>query len=93
MDNREGCQEQGARKDGRHARRASRICPILGIRVTYYLFAPQGSGEAESLTPLKRRTTSTRSAPRRRSQTHFCLTWGIHTGSAVSLTARPERIS
>ncbi len=34
------------------------ICRIPGIRVTYYLFAPQGSGEAESLTPLKRRTTS-----------------------------------
>ena len=34
------------------------ICQNLGIRVTYYLFAPQGSGEAESFTPLKRRTTS-----------------------------------
>ena len=34
------------------------ICQNLEIHVTYYLFAPQGSGEAESLTPLKRRTTS-----------------------------------
>jgi len=34
------------------------ICQTPGIRVTYYLFAPQGSGEAESFTPLKRRTTS-----------------------------------
>ncbi|GAA1130479.1 hypothetical protein GCM10009651_12520 [Microbacterium natoriense] len=34
------------------------ICRNPGIRVTYYLFAPQGSGEAESFTPLKRRTTS-----------------------------------
>jgi hypothetical protein len=41
----------------RHARATDRICPILRTDVTYYLFAPQGSGEAESLTPLKRRTT------------------------------------
>jgi hypothetical protein len=34
------------------------ICQDPGIHVTYYLFAPQGSGEAESFTPLKRRTTS-----------------------------------
>ena len=34
------------------------ICRNPGIHVTYYLFAPQGSGEAESFTPLKRRTTS-----------------------------------
>ncbi len=31
---------------------------MSGSRVSYYLFAPQGSGKAESLTPLKRRTTS-----------------------------------
>src|SRR5690349_19316003 len=41
----------------RHARDAGPICPPAGSHVTYYLFAPQGSGEAESLTPLKRRTT------------------------------------
>ena len=29
----------------------------LVSHVTYYLFAPQGSGEAESLTPLKWWTT------------------------------------
>ncbi len=34
------------------------ICQNPGTHVTYYLFAPQGSGEAESFTPLKRRTTS-----------------------------------
>ena len=42
---------------GRHARAAARICPFPRTHVTYYLFAPQGSGEAESLTPLKWRTT------------------------------------
>ena len=36
---------------------AGRICHTRATHVTYYLFAPQGSGEAESLTPLKRRTT------------------------------------
>ena len=30
------------RKHGRHARRSALICPIPGIRVTYYLFAPNG---------------------------------------------------
>ena len=31
------------------------------LHVMYSLFAPQGSGKAESLTPLKRRTTPHRS--------------------------------
>ena len=37
----------------RHARDAGWIGPIRGTHVKYYLFAPQGSGETESLTPLK----------------------------------------
>ena len=37
----------------RHARGAGPIGPIGPPHVKYYLFAPQGSGETESLTPLK----------------------------------------
>ena len=40
----------------RHARGATPIRRDTGTHVKYYLFAPQGSGEAESLTPLKWRT-------------------------------------
>jgi len=29
-------------RQARHARREALICPIPGIRVTYYLFAPNG---------------------------------------------------
>ena len=44
------------RKEARHARDVIGICPNRHSRVSYYEFAPQGSGETESLTPLKRRT-------------------------------------
>ena len=47
----------------RHARDASLDLPNPGTHVMYYLFAPQGSGEAESLTPLKRRTTPIEVSP------------------------------
>ena len=63
-----------------------------GIRVTYYLFAPQGSGEAESLTPLKRRTTPLLKATHSLSAHDLRVYDGGSHSSKLSLSAVHRRL-
>ena len=65
------------------------ICQNLRTHVTYYLFAPQGSGEAESFTPLKRRTTSYIYSLVRTDALH--LEWEIHPSTVVISCAADRR--
>ena len=76
----------GGVRRARHARGVGRIRRGGDGRVMFLLFAPQGSGEAESLTPLKRRTTFLSNAASMR-----VLAFGSRMGVLLSWTAVIDR--